>query len=938
MTLKPWREIAVPHSDVQEGRFIQSEFAADLSRVHEGTASEEYQDPVRFFQRTFITEGMRLLLDSVVRRLSGKGGDPVIQLQTAFGGGKTHTILAVYHLARHSVPTSEMQGVPPILDAADISQLPDTRIAVLDGVNLQGLASAARDHGTVAVHTLWGELAWQLGGEAGYACVKAADETGTAPGKAELTELLAACSPCVILMDELVRYVSQFEEGRRLPGGTYDTQLSFIQALTEAVSGVPTAVLLVSLPFSEREAGSQQGVATLRALEHFFARVQKLWKPVATAEAFEIVRRRLFADVADVNARDRVCGAYADYYVSHGRDFPRDTQESTYRERLIQAYPIHPEVFDRLYEDWSTLDNFQRTRGVLKLMAKIIHRLWKDGNNDPMIMPGSLPLMDADIRNEAIYYLPEGWDPVIERDVDSESAQTWEVEKTDTRFGQVQACRRVARTIFLGSAPTTSHQRIRGLEIERVLLGAALPDQPPSLFNDALNRLRDKLHYLNCDSNRFWLDTRPNLRREMEERKGRFTDDMDVLPMLRTQIERIFSSSVARHVFMESGDIPDDRALRYVVLSPAFPYSKTGKSLAEDKALALLTQHGNQPRYRQNRLLFIAADANNVSRLKDQVRTLLAWNSIVSDYKDDRIVLDNLMAKQASDAQNRAQDALRRLVRETYCWLLVPVQDVTPDKQLTSVCCEPYQLNAGSQNWAQEVDRVLTENELVISQWAPVHLANMLKDWFWKDGVDAVSALEVWHQSCQQLYLPRLRDDKVFRDTVARGVTSTDFFGLAQGKDGDRYLGFVFGQSTSVILDESLLLIRPEKAGDYARAIAQSQAVSRAQDDGVSAVIGADSAVKAAGDNAAPDHSKRSDSNKHFYASIELDPVGAKMQFAQIVDEVVAQFTVKPGVRLSVSVEISADAPDGFDEHLQRAVTENCQALKFRSFEFGKDS
>lgn len=937
MTLKPWREIAVPHPDVQEGRFIQSEFAADLSRVHAGTASEEYQNPVRFFQRTFITEGMRLLLDSVVRRLSGKGGDPVIQLQTAFGGGKTHTILAVYHLARHVVPTSEMQGIPPILNAADITQLPDTRIAVLDGVNLLGLASKAREHGKVAVHTLWGELAWQLGSEAGYAYVKAADEAGTAPGKAELTELIAACSPCVILMDELVRYVSQFEESRRLPGGTYDTQLSFIQALTEAVSGVPTAVLLVSLPYSEREAGSQQGVLALRSLEHYFARVQKLWKPVATEEAFEIVRRRLFSDVMDVNAMQAVCRAYADYYVSHEHDFPRETQESGYRERLVQAYPIHPEVFDRLYEDWSTLDNFQRTRGVLKFMAKIIHRLWKDGNNDPMIMPGSLPLMDPDTRNEAIYYLPQGWDPVIERDVDGESAQTWEIEKTDARLGKVQACRRTARTIFLGSAPTTRNQRIRGLEKERVLLGAALPDQSPSLFDDALRRLGDRLHYLNCDNNRFWLDTRPNLRREMEERKRRFTDEMDVLPMIRTQIQRSFSSTVAMHVFTESGDIPDDWALRFVVLSPAFPYSKTGKSLAEDKALELLAQHGNQPRYRQNRLLFIAADANNISRLKDQARTLLAWNTIISDYKDERIVLDNLMARQANDAQNRAQDAFRRMVRETYCWLLAPVQDVTPDKQLTSVCCEPYQLNASSQNWVQEVNRVLADNELVISEWAPVHLANMLRDWFWKDGIDEVKALQVWQQSCQQLYLPRLMDDTVFRNTVASGVTSTDFFGVAQGKEDGRYFGFVFGKTTSVILDESMLLIRPDKASAYARAIEQSQTVPRVQDGGMSAVIRPDGAVNVAGGNLTPDRSKHPDS-KRFFASIELDPIRAKLQFAQIVDEVVQQFTLKPGVTVSVSVEIEANSPDGFDEQIQRAVMENCRTLKFENAEFDEDS
>src|SRR5438093_11366442 len=138
MNLKPWREVAVPHEDVLKGTFQQAEFAADLSRVHAGTATDEYQDPVLFFQRTFITEGMRLLLDSVVKRLAGRGGDPVVQLQTAFGGGKTHTLLAVYHLAGGNTPASKLQGVPPILDQAGIAELPKAKVAVLDGVELLG--------------------------------------------------------------------------------------------------------------------------------------------------------------------------------------------------------------------------------------------------------------------------------------------------------------------------------------------------------------------------------------------------------------------------------------------------------------------------------------------------------------------------------------------------------------------------------------------------------------------------------------------------------------------------------------------------------------------------------------------------------------------------------------------------------------------------------
>jgi uncharacterized protein len=204
MTIKPWREIAVPHQDVLKGTFQESEFVADISQVHQGKASDEYQNPAYFFTRTYITEGMALLLDSVVKRLAGQGGDPVIQLQTAFGGGKTHTMLAVYHLAKGEKPVGELAGVPTIIDAAGITELPKAKIAVIDGINFD--VSTPTEHGTFACRTLWGELAWQLGGEDGYELVRAADENGTSPDKDTIIALLSQAAPCVILMDELVAY------------------------------------------------------------------------------------------------------------------------------------------------------------------------------------------------------------------------------------------------------------------------------------------------------------------------------------------------------------------------------------------------------------------------------------------------------------------------------------------------------------------------------------------------------------------------------------------------------------------------------------------------------------------------------------------------------------------------------------------------------------
>jgi predicted AAA+ superfamily ATPase len=246
--MKPWREVAVPHPDVLEGTFQQSEFAADITAVRSGKATKEYQDAAAFYERTYITEGMGLLLAQVAQRLNGTGGEPVIQLQTAFGGGKTHTMLAVLHLALRKGPLDDLMGISPLLKKSGIKDVPASRVVVLDG-NAHAPGQPWK-YGKQNICTLWGELAWQLGGADAFALVKEADATGTSPGKEVLKNLLETYAPCVVLIDELVAYIRQFPEGQVYSGGTFESNLSFIQALTEAVKLVPNAIMLASLPES----------------------------------------------------------------------------------------------------------------------------------------------------------------------------------------------------------------------------------------------------------------------------------------------------------------------------------------------------------------------------------------------------------------------------------------------------------------------------------------------------------------------------------------------------------------------------------------------------------------------------------------------------------------------------------------------------------------
>jgi predicted AAA+ superfamily ATPase len=949
MSLKPWREAIVPHPDVLEGTFLQSEFAADISAVKSGSAPREYQDATAFYERTFITDGMRLLLTSVAKRLNGLGGDPVIQLQTAFGGGKTHTMLAVLHLANRTVPLSDLAGIPAILDQASLLDVPKARVAVLDGTKHSPGQPWKR--GELTVHTLWGELAWQLGGEEGYALVKDADWTGTSPGKEVLERLLKTYAPCVVLVDELVAYVRQFEDGKNLSGGSYDSNLSFIQALTEALKLVPNGIMLASLPESEVEAGSGKGVAALRALETYFGRVQALWKTVSVEESFEIVRRRLFNSVSDEKNRDAVCRAFATAYVNEGASLPAETQEARYLKRLTDAYPIHPEIFDRLFEDWATIDGFQRTRGVLKLMAKVIYRLWKDQNQDLLILPASLPLYDGDTRNDLVYHLQPGWDPVIQRDIDGERAETTEMENKEPRFGAVQAARRVARTLFFGTAPSavsTRQNTGRGLERARVLLGCLQPDQASALYSDALNRLVDRLHYLNTsgdktqETTRYWFDTRANLRREMEERKRRFSDAHDVVPKIVEVLKRLTVGSSffeGVHVATPHSDIPDDTGLRLVVLEPTKFYSKTESRLAFDAVKETLRQHGTQPRYRQNRLLFLAGDHDTLSRLREAVRGVLAWKSILDDVELSRLNIDRVQEKQARQEFKSAEDALPRVARECYKWLLCPGASNPGSKEPE---IEVFSLNSASNGLTPEIERVCTENELVISTWSPVHLRGELQKYYWKPERSAVGALAVWEDTCRYLYMPRLKKSHVFEKAVQVGAATEDFFGTALGQGEDKFEGFKLG-GAHVQLDDTLLLIEPGAAKVYREANRPKPTEPMPGGDSGSAVppkpstdgamSGEQTEPKTGGPvsgtaSTTPDPVEAKP--KQFIGTVEVSAAMARARLLEIEEEVIRLLSADPRATISVRVEISAEFPDGAADGLRRAVSENATALKFR--------
>ncbi|MBL0196370.1 MAG: ATP-binding protein [Myxococcales bacterium] len=951
-SLKPWREVISPHEDVLEGSFQEAAFAADLTKVVIGIAPPEYQDPARFFERTVITEGMSLLLQSVVKRLAGEGGDPVIQLQTAFGGGKTHTMMAVLHVASGKVAAADLPGVPELLAKAKVKELVRAHVAVLDGnalspsqprTHASATSTGGRGGKAVTTNTLWGELAFQLGGADGYALVALADRDGTSPGKDVLATLFETHGPAVVLMDEAVAYLRQFESGKSYAGGTYNSNLSFLQALTEAASRVPTAMVLASLPESRMEVGDALGVQALDAIQKVFGRIEAVWKPVGADEACEIVRRRLFGPVTDTRARDAACRAFATMYTEDADKFPPEAREAAYLRRLEASYPVHPEVFERLYQDWSSLPKFQRTRGVLRLMARLVHSLWRENNRDLLILPGSIPLDDLSVRNELIKYLPAGWEPIVDKDIDGANASPRTLDDTTPALGGMQACRRAARTIFLGSAHSVGGQSVRGIGIERVRLGSAQPGQAVGKYDDALRRLGDRLHYLYAGNDRYWFDLRPNLRREMEERMSRYENGLHVTPEIEARLQKLVKVPLcsAVHVFRDKKDIPDKTDLRLVVLPPEHPHKyRDFASAAVRAASEILTKHGDKPREFQNRLLFLAADVGALGTLRDQVRRVLAWQSIVDDAEE--LNLDKHHEKEAKKSLDEAQKRVEGSLRETYRMLLVPMQDADGGEGVGTVVWEDDALALQGSTYEKAIELVTREREWVVKGWAPAHLATLLERWFWKADRPSVSAQKVWLDTCRFLYMPRLLTADVFLETVREGAAFRDFFGYAgrarasedeADERGVAYDGLLFGARGTVHLDEASVLLRPDAVP--APKVAKPTRVA----DGLTPVPEGDELPPPSG-RIGPARPARSLTPaphaiaRRFHGTVTLDPNDPISGFAQLVEEVLQHFSGQYGTKVTLSVDLEATRKEGFDLKTMRIVKENAKALKFKTADF----
>ncbi len=934
--LQAWRDVLPPHEDVATGNFAASEFAADLYKVAFGGEQDAgYSDSVEFFRRTYLTEGLSDLLGRAVRRLSGDdNAPPVINLQTNFGGGKTHSMLALWHVAA-GLPVGDFpQETQDLLNASGYEGLKVNRVAIVG--NHFSPSGETKDDGT-HVNTIWGELAWQLGGREAYSLVAKSDSERTTPGEA-LHELLAKYSPAVILIDEWVAYARSLVGRDDLAGGTFDDQFTFAQSLTEAVKGTSGTLLVISIPASEsgddgdkivagnaEEVGGAHGLEALKRLQNVVRRVADQWRPASSTEAYQIVRQRLFQqpDAKALAAISATARAYVDMYRKYTDDFPRESRDSAYEDRIKRTYPIHPELFDRLYEEWSSLERFQRTRGVLRLMSTVIHALWTGEDASPLVMPGSIPLSTANVNAELTQYLQDSWKAIIDADVDGPNSEPARIDKEKPLFGQRSLTKRLARTVFFGAAPTIGSAH-KGLETQRVFLGTAVPGDVPGNFHAALTQLADRATYFYSGSGKYWYDLQANITRTAKDQAERLhKEDVWAEMVRRLQAQaRTRGDFAGVHVCPESNaDIPDTDEARLVILHPKVAHKRGGESEAKTFAHKATEQRGSANRTNRNMLVYLAADEARLQELDNATRDYLGWTHVLANEAD--LDLTQNQKNQATQRRGQADQTVTSRLLQSFTWALVPTQ---PDAGAPFVIRET-KVEGQSESLAERVSRRLgSDGDLSTRQAAvTIRLAINKVPQIWKDGHVGLGAL--WALYCQYPYMPRLRDRRVLEEGILDlpMIWQTDAFALATGFDSttNRYIGLWLPTDTNSAPQptDSLLLVRPDVAEtqrEHDARVTVVEPAPRREDETTLQPVDPPKVVPP----------QLPPAKTRFYGVKTISSDKIALDFKNISDEVLANLR-QPGVTLVVRVEIEAADTTGFDENTIRTVSENAKTLKF---------
>jgi len=784
--MRPVYEACVPRSEVTEGTLTENLFAAELFQLTDPSAPEVYRDPATFFANTFPTEGLRTLVRHVFTRLSGKGANPLVRLETSFGGGKTHGLIALHHAA------SDPAVVPPeLLDPALVPSA-SVRVAAISG---NDFGIDGRDHGATHTHSLWGEVAWQLGREEAYAVVAELDRQGIAPSADALRRLIGE-GPVLIMLDELGRYMRS-ALGKRLAGlGTYADQVpAFLHSLAGAASTHPQAVVVLTLA-SSQDAYPEENAKLREELERterlvsetqrVTARVELVVQPTQDNEVAPVVIRRLFQSVDADDAEEaahRYWEAYGNAVERQGADLPPRAVRPDYCKQLARTYPFHPELLNVLMTKTATIPEFQRTRGALRLLARVVRSVWeKQDPNALLIHPFDFDLDDDQTRDELTSRLgPDraALAPVLQADIHSGShaSHAEELDREWEARGKPPLSSRLAKIVFLHSLTYGTAKRA---EVPDLLLAASEPGLDTELLREAMQSLSDKCWYLHNDERAYWFDKEESLNKVIDEQLEQVTTQQGKAEC-RRRLNTVYSTGTLHVVpppIEQPVDVDDDGGrLKLAVLDFDFVSLHSGDPVSASVA-RIYEKTGTQETFRQNRnyLLFLVADAGQTIHMVEQARRALALQQIANSPDITNKLIPTNQAK-ARELMGTAAVELRVAITRAYRHLLVPNPDATSDPsglQIISLDVEKAakvegDKKAGRGGQESVIIGALEEaGKLMTPDTSPA--PQLVMDYAWPKGQRSMTTEELERTFRRNPRLPIVAASHRLRATVRAGV------------------------------------------------------------------------------------------------------------------------------------------------------------------------
>lgn len=603
-----------------------------------------------------------------------------------------------------------------------------------------------------------GEIAHQL---KSYKLMEEYDQKRVAPGKELIAGLLSKNQPVLILIDELLQYVVR-TMGVKVEEGTLKGQVeAFLKTLTEAVASADNCAIISTLPSSVSEGfeDAEKSERILGELQKIFGRVEKIYAPVEGEEIYEIIRKRLFEELGDESEHRTVAEEYFNMYQKLGEDIPSEYREVAYKERIVRAYPFHPETIDILFERWATIPGFQRTRGVLRLLAEVVADLFMKEHSAPLIQPAHLNFENTSIRREFVKHIGNAFEGVIASDVDGPAAKAPKIDREmGTEYARFKVATGLATSVFFYSF---SGSERKGVTTQRLRLAFLRQGIPATIVTDALRRLEDELWFLHFEKNLYSFSSTVGLNRVVIEKEEAVKDE-EVEGEIRWRIEKIQGTDFTVYTWPKTNsDVPDNKKLKLIVLSPELMINDP---TTENFVQNIINKYSTGFRTYKNTLMFLITDPNEYEGLKRITRRFLALNAI----KEDSETMKRLTEEDSKRVEQKLKDADASLpikLLSAYRYLAKASRDgnQTFDLGIPTIGEKP--------NLAKRAKQYLKDQEIILGKVSPKFL---LEKTFSKED-EHKSVTEIWEAFLKYPELPILEDEKVLKDAVVQGIQNGTF-------------------------------------------------------------------------------------------------------------------------------------------------------------------